>query len=624
MIQMYVEDVLLDILSDTGLTYTMSVGDIFNLSVISSSYTNSFTLPKTPRNVRAMEQLGISGDTSTVPYRKNEIKLNSNGFPIIQSGWLSVSETTDNGYKIAVIDGVIDFFKLIENRSIGSLDLSELNHVRNMDNVLGSFSGKPYRYILADYNGEVIRTFEGDPHINIDYLVPSASIPYLWDKIFSFAGWTYQGEIFSNPDFSDTWITFAKGLDLIGSEEVLLSADDVTFPTINASQAIINVGAADINEFGNVSYFEIPEDGTYKFDVTGKIYGVAKDILGRAIRAKVNLSLYRNGEVLSVIGSNLAMEDEFEFTDNIILNQGDVITLVADSAQPQISFRIADNQVVIGISKIEQNNIDFTSIFSDFQIKDFVKEIVMRFGLTLITDTRNKVITFIGADNRLSVTGAMDWTDKYKNRTSEKYIFGNYAKVNRIMHKYNVEGDIFNDGYLIIDNDNIEDTKPLFQSKTYSYDNSIRNVWANIQTYLYPMYSAEPKVIQQEGQDVTVIEYKPLSSRFYIMKSRTVATSINFISPTFDETGSRTSAPFANDDMTTFAELVPKYWAAYARVLTDFRCHNIELVMSDAEVSRIDLDKLVYFAQEANYYMINQIKYSPNGQTTGEFIRVKI
>jgi hypothetical protein len=72
----------------------------------------------------------------------------------------------------------------------------------------------PYKYILADYNGQATYTSTSGgtsaTTINVDYLVPSVKVSYLWDNLFSTYGFTYSGSIFSSPDFTNLYLTFQK------------------------------------------------------------------------------------------------------------------------------------------------------------------------------------------------------------------------------------------------------------------------------------------------------------------------------------------------------------------------------------------------------------------------------
>ena len=142
--------------SNNGIKYTMQIADVLNIATVSASYTNSFSIPKTPYNTTIFQQLGIVGDTSQIPYERVPTSLNYHGFNIISNGWLQINETTEE-YRVNIINGIIDFFKAIENKTMGAdLDLSIFNHTKNIATVLASFDNPNYKYLIADYNGKNI------------------------------------------------------------------------------------------------------------------------------------------------------------------------------------------------------------------------------------------------------------------------------------------------------------------------------------------------------------------------------------------------------------------------------------------------------------------------------------
>ena len=51
--------------------YTKQVSDIFDLAVVASSYTNGFSIPKTPNNTQIMNQLGIGPDGYKISSKVN-------------------------------------------------------------------------------------------------------------------------------------------------------------------------------------------------------------------------------------------------------------------------------------------------------------------------------------------------------------------------------------------------------------------------------------------------------------------------------------------------------------------------------------------------------------------------
>jgi len=101
-------------------------------------------------------------------------------------------------------------FKAIENKNFGDdVDLSEINHEKNLTTVIDSFTNENYRYIINDYGG---KTHLPSDKINVDYLVPSVRVKYLWDKIFSTFGFNYIGNVFDTFDFDQLWLTYPKGI----------------------------------------------------------------------------------------------------------------------------------------------------------------------------------------------------------------------------------------------------------------------------------------------------------------------------------------------------------------------------------------------------------------------------
>jgi hypothetical protein len=77
-------------------------------------------------------------------------------------------------------DGNIDLYKAIENTTLGDLNLTGLTHTKDVATVVNTFTATtlPYKYILADYNGQATYTSTSGgtsaTTINVDYyLVPS-------------------------------------------------------------------------------------------------------------------------------------------------------------------------------------------------------------------------------------------------------------------------------------------------------------------------------------------------------------------------------------------------------------------------------------------------------------------
>src|SRR5690606_14277641 len=132
-------------LSLARVKYVKQANDLADVTTVNTSYSYSLTVPKTPNNTRIFKGLGIVGDTSRIPYTKNRTELIHNGAMIVSNGVSTVKETGDT-YKVVVQDGIIDFFRAIENKTIGKdLDISELSHTKNATNIVASFTNPNYR-----------------------------------------------------------------------------------------------------------------------------------------------------------------------------------------------------------------------------------------------------------------------------------------------------------------------------------------------------------------------------------------------------------------------------------------------------------------------------------------------
>jgi hypothetical protein len=208
MIQVFLNNKPLELDNDIELTYTLNVNDIGDVATRQASYISGIKVPKTPTNIQIMQGLGLAGDTSRMPYQKPNCQVVDDGFALVPNGWAVIKNTNDY-YNLSIYSGVINFFKAIENKTLGiDLDLSLIDHQKNVQNVLNSFTNPNYRYLLGDYNGRT--HYDADNKILIDYLPPSANVKYLWDLIFSTFGFTYSGTVFNNLNFTDLWLTYPK------------------------------------------------------------------------------------------------------------------------------------------------------------------------------------------------------------------------------------------------------------------------------------------------------------------------------------------------------------------------------------------------------------------------------
>lgn len=643
----------LDLNQDANITYTIQAQDLADVATVASSVTTSFKLPFTLNNYEALQGLSLPSDTSRIPYQKTECRLYDLGTILINSGWLKINSSDENGFNVNIENGIVDFFKAIEGKTIGKdLDLSETNHNKDLISVINSFDRNDYCYIIADYNGLNTYFTSNTEYINVDYLVPSLNNKYLWDKIFNTIGYTYSGSVFETELFTNLWTTYPKAPPTESDDEELPDPvlrfntnSNNPLSSINESNGVINFTPQNVTINGVLfvgNIITIQENGTYRF--TGIINGLAKYYVRDQWENNSNLYEYTEriklGYILNGVENRTIIGDIGSNELNLNLLSGDEIRLffyfnlanVGDPYPYASNHSIGDfkefslNSYNINLFQISQSVIDFGNEFLDVTISEYVKEIMIRFALTPFIDVENKHINFLTLNERLQSDKLVDWTDKYVNRTNENYTYNDYCQKNWFKHKYNDENATFNNGFLSVDNRNLQAEKDLYNSKFYSYNKEITTFYNNDFTNnSFPIWNREVKeTINNDNNNRTYeVKYKGLSNRFYFIRRKELNKPTNIGSQLLRIQQEVNSVKLADVKNLSYAEIMNNY-ADFSRVLTDTRIHDIEVFLTINDLLELDLEAIYYFSQENQYYILNRITVDFNTRISkGEFIRVK-
>lgn len=468
------------------ISYTLQVNDIADVKDRQASYTNLFALPKTANNIQAFKGLGVTSDTSNIPYTKNECQLKYGGFDVVRKGWMQVSETAE-AYKVHVYSGIVNFFKAIDNKTIGGdLDLIEINHVKNIDTVGNSPFHPFYRYHIADYNG---LTHVGESVINVDYLIPSVKVSYLWDKIHQAFGFTYSGDIFQEDDFQDLWLSYPKYVDALGSLKEVFRGNigalqsnvfDVVdkkyfYPEYSEVQKI--EPGYNIISYGNDVYypnkagnFQFGESGSFLVRLTGSVtYSKNSRFSIRFVRqrGKPNVTFEAAPSIRpDYTGDTFTLDESIVFENVSAGEYLNFVILIYNNNGVTVNM---PSSITMTVSKINTEEISFSEGFKGLQIKNFTKSILNRFGLTMFFNEDSNHVEYRQIPERLDFSKAIDWTEKYIKRTNERYVFSTYAQQNTFKFKYDNDDEAsYNDGVITIPNANLDDEKTAYECFTYS------------------------------------------------------------------------------------------------------------------------------------------------------------
>lgn len=605
----------LDMYADKGLKYSIQVNDIAELKDRQTSYTKTYDLPKTPKNVRILGGLGIPSDTSISPYTRPKCQIKIDGFDFISKGWLNVTDTDEN-YNISVYSGIIEFFKAIENKTLGNdLDLSEINHVKDVDTVIDSFTNPAYRYLITDYNGLTHYGTTGEK-INIDYLVPSVSVKYLWDKVHALNAFTYSGIVFDSALFNNLWITYPEPLTVDDVTNKLTTTGDWTRPEnppypYPFSQMSL-VGLTGGNKW------TVPEKGKYKisFKVDPEfiyVYPYRYPTGENAQYLVENMTTGAVTELLSIPPVNLHQES----VRILDLNAGDVLRFYQYFNYPRFPWRtVAD----LKIDKFDDPGVDFNVELGDFGITDFVKEVLNMFGLTPFPDENSRNIDYKLTSERIITAEVVDWTSKYIERTGEEYTYNSYAQRNVFAYQYNDKEGNYNDGAILINNVNLNESKVAFKSRMYSPEKIKTNFFlGSVGSKPLNVFKLYEKDVKDDGS----VEYKGLDKRYHYVRSKNIITDVTVGSASMVEEQAVESLPLADFSDLTWPRILVSFYQQMGRILNDSRIHDLDLNLSPGDILQIDLKKLYYFAQEQQYYILNKVNFDGDPISKVEAIRVK-
>jgi hypothetical protein len=584
---------------------TLQVNDILTLSNRQTNYTNTFSIKKTDKNKQTFDMLGVVGATSFLPYQKNECYLyTDDGECMVYKGW-AVIQSTDKEYKINIYDGNIDLYKAIENKSLGDLDLSEIDHTKNLASVVNTFTANlNYKYLVADYNGEMVYNTN---RINIDYLVPSAKVSYLWNKIFTTYGFTYSGSVFNTVDFTNLWLSYPKSIPFQGTPITIFDYQ---------TSAVTEQAPPSIN-------YTITQSGTYLLDLndlsSGTCYAFIWNALGYTgqFYQAFNFPLLNGNPIATGFPIQLQIGDVI--TSQYLIDPTSVTLNPGEYAIYQ--FEVGDYLYETSLYFYPSQIISFSDELKDFSTKDFITEILNRFGLTPFKDKYENHYRFLTLQELLQNNTVIDWSreqNKFVEKISEKYIFGSYAQENNFTYKYNdSESDYYN-SEILIDNVNLADAKTIVNSRIFAPERDQVFLIHDLKSNVYKMWNKE---IKENG----AIEYRGLQKRYYLMReaSHTFTNTTQIGSKTGGPHQAITTVPVESFYNLRMEDVVRNYYATIGAVLNYSKIIEATIYLTEKNISDIDFSKLYWIKQLSSYFLLNKVNnFTKKGITKVELIKV--
>lgn len=602
----------LDVIGDVN--YTKSVADIGDVSKVNTSYSWTLKFPKTPNNTRIFDFLGINGNSSSTPYRSIKVAILDNGYSVVRNGNLQITETNGAEYKGNVKDGIIDFFNAMGDLSLADLDLSEIDHDNTKQAIFDNWSNPnnfEYRYLLANYNGQFLADVGGVSNYSNTSLIPSAKVSYLMDKLFSKHGWSYSGL----PDIENDFLSYPLSSDYeVGLGAMVSEVEpfdlynrEITWNQWNKKEITWTSIQSDPNYVNNVApqNFVITDNGYIKVVFPNVTFSDQTDFWAIYV-VKVNGEVRGVAEMLSPepvdVGSVIA---------------GDIITTEVWLRHKGV-FKKRTTDVIfdgnIFLYRKDVAPISFSENFEIYKQKDFLKEIMMQYGVIAIADTNKKHIKFIDIEQRLHAD-VIDWSDYFVSKESETYYFGSYAQNNYFKMKYDADGMSYNDGVIEIDNENLKIENTIFESKAYSPERNgmiVTTTNAEISVPTLKVFNIELK----NDDNVLTAEYKTIPDRFFFLTAR----AQNFGKVAVN--GDIAPAPAQLAMPKVYKEIILNKYEILNSLINRMLLVKVKVALPAYEVLNLDFEKVYYFSQLGGFFLIDKLTYKNNEVTTVELIKI--
>lgn len=627
---LYLNSKEVDMAGMSEIKLTKQVNDIANLSTRQTNFSKQLKIRRTAVNEEILEFLGTVGSETDIPYRKIDADLLNadSGDFVIYKGWAVILSRDEEFYTIAIYDGVIDWYKAMDNVPMSNLDLTEIDHFRTIPTIQNSILNLlPYKYIIADFNGAATKV--GYPNINADYLIPSVNVEWLWIQIFEYLGFTYSGDVFSTPDFKDLWLTYPKGttvgldvttplLDVTSSHN--LNYNPGPLVRIDLDAFLLTAGSILLDSSG-IEYYVCPSDGQIRVNHTQAISATYID--------------GGQGQELNMITLNTRLAVENRNTNTIyLINQGQQLYIPVNEGD-EIYFYAAPTyqsnyggwpDYVFGEAKFvldlyQGEKIDFKGAFEKLLIKDFINEVLWILCLTPFKDPYSKNVMFKTFEERVMGTDAIDMSDKFVKLKNEKYKYSNYAKLNYLRHKYNASNANYNDGAFVIQDENLKDSTTVIQSKFFTpeFEKEVEIDGGRfLRTY---------KLWNKESNDGVgdPTKYKALDNRFYFIKYTdvTLTNPLTIESESLGDSAVFNSLPLENYTGLTFKEIQKKAYSKLGYVLNKVKLDVLQFMLNRQDYMELDFTKKLYVEQLGASFLLNKISdFEPNKVTDLEVLKI--
>ena len=281
MVEVRIEGYRLDVFEGFDFSFNYGVADIRNPEKRSTEYSKTIKCPATKSNDELFGHIydvnisnNYDANISNIsvnfnPNKKAEARVIADGVEVM-AGVVQLRKIVQKGhaytYEVVFIGKLLNIFSVlgdkelsgVDESNVNYLDFSEFDHYYTYQNQVDSWSapvGDGYVYPLIDWGGGEEFTNQGNRIYEVGDLRPAYYAKTILNKIFDFAGFSYQSSFLDSVLFNRLVIPVTKPLTI--SEDNLQEKLYKVGKTVTQN-AIINATTNPAIVVGNQGFFNNP------------------------------------------------------------------------------------------------------------------------------------------------------------------------------------------------------------------------------------------------------------------------------------------------------------------------------------------------------------------------------
>lgn len=477
LLEIYIENKKLDVSSDLSSLLTFAIDDIKDFSARNTTFSKTIILPGTANNNKLFGQIFDARVSNPFDEDQDNVDTNFNAATSancimfqnhiqVFKGVLRVLEIviTDGTpeYEVAVFGELGGLVASLGINKLTDLDFSAYDHILNAENVSGSWNvsgGSGYYYPLIDVGGVSVAKVDYD----IQAFRPALYVKEYIDKIFTAAGYRYSSALMDTERFRRLIIPCVDKTLRSSATSLLTATRTTRYEVVNNSSPVdANLKFETFDGAGfsaNVDKDEFtytdadPLNCTVSFRIAGDC-----DVI--AIAGGIDLHFQINGSTIPGYSKQLLVDGNYvwEFTFDITLNNGDVITFLYDgntilavnneAFATTCTFSITSLVPIYAPAGVGDTIEMNTTIPKNILQKDFLSSVIRLFNLYLYEDpNQSKMVYLTPYIDFYNVSGAIDWDYKMDRSRSVRLKPMSELNARYYNFRFRQDSDFYNEQY---------------------------------------------------------------------------------------------------------------------------------------------------------------------------------